>query len=97
MEGFSTSEKYLGKYEIDKDGFVKLGDIARGEIGRQAQYVSRLIDGLLEEYPNLGEGLRFSNVYRNEKATGDYHNYKIHKDSIEEFVKRAKEYYQDSK
>ncbi len=93
MEKFNQPEKYLGKYEVDNEGFVSLGDISRGLIGRQCQYVSRLIDGLDSEYPNLGDSLRFKNVFRDGKGTGNYHDYKIHKDDIEEFVKRAKEYY----
>ncbi len=94
MEDINQPEKYLGKYEIDSKGFVKLGDIAHGLLGRQAQYVSRLIDGLDPDYPNIGQSLRFKDVFGEDgKGTGDYHDYKIHKDSVEEFVKRAKEYY----
>lgn len=83
------------KYKADEEGFVELGDIAHGELNRQTQYVSRLIDKLDSEYPNLGESLRFKNVFREGKGTGDYHSYMIHKDDIEEFVKRAKEYYKE--
>ncbi len=37
-------------------------------------------------YPNLGEGLRFDgHAY-------DYHSLAIHKDDVEEFVRRVKEY-----
>ena len=64
MEEFPKQERYLGKYEIDNEGFVRFGDIARGLLGRQAQYVSRLIDGTDPEYPNLGESIRFKNFFR---------------------------------
>ena len=95
MEGIQLSEKYLGKYEVDKDGFVKLSDIARGLLGRQTQYISRLIDGTDPEYPNLGESFKFSNVFREGKGTGNYYDYKIHKDDVQELVKRIKEYYKE--
>ena len=78
---------------MDEEGFVKLGDIARGELKRQTQYISRFIDNTDPEYPNLGESLKFKNVFREEKGTGNYYDYKIHKDNIEEFVRRVKEYY----
>lgn len=93
MEELNKSERYLGKYEIDEEGFVNLGDIARGLIGRQSQYISRFIDKLDPQYPNLGDSLRLKNVFKEDKGTGSYHDYKIHKDDIEEFVKRVKDYY----
>lgn len=95
MEKINPSEKYFGKYEIDNDGFVRLGDIARGLLRRQTQYVSRFIDNTDSEYPNLGESLRLKNVFREGKGTGNYHDYMIHKDDIDTFVKRVKEYYEE--
>lgn len=95
MEGIQLPEKYLGKYEVDKDGFIKLSDISRGLLGRQTQYISRLIDGTDPEYPNLGESLKLSNVFKEGKGTGNYYDYKIHKDDVEELVKRIKEYYKE--
>jgi len=95
MEELNKSEKYLGKYEIDKEGFVKLGDIARGLLGRQTQYISRFIDKTDLEYPNLGDSLRFKNVFKEDKGTGSYHDYMIYKDDIEEFIKRVKVFYGD--
>ncbi len=95
MEGLNKKEKLFGKYNIDSNGFVNLGDIARGEIKRQAQYISRFVDGLDSEYPNLSDGLVFCNI-KNERtgeSTGNYHEYRIHKDSVDEFVKRVTEYY----
>src|SRR3989338_5286644 len=88
-------EKYLCKYEIDNEGFVKLGDVTRGLLGRQTQYISRFIDNTDSEYPNFVNSLKFKNVFKEgqEKGSGNYYDYKIHKDSIEEFVKRVKNYY----
>lgn len=94
MEKFTPPEKYLGKFEIDSEGFVLLGDIARGLLGRQAQYISSFADGLDGDTPNLSEGLNFKNMLntRTGEATGNFHEYRIHKDDIEEFVKRVTEY-----
>lgn len=94
MEKFNQQEKYLGKYEIDSEGYVCFADIARELLGKQTQYASRLIDGLFpDDYPNLGEGLRFKNVFREGRGTGNYFDYMIYKDDIDEFTKRAKDYY----
>ena len=95
MEESPKIEKYLGKYEIDKEGFVHLGDIARGLLGGQAQYISRFLDGCDPDHsPNLSDSLRVKDVFRDGKPTGNYHDYKIHKDDVEEFVRRVKEFYQ---
>lgn len=79
----------------DAEGFVKIGDLSRRLLGgRQTQYISRLIDRLDSEYEFLGEGLNFKNVFdKNGTGTGSYHDYMLHKDDIEEFVKRVKDYY----
>lgn len=94
MEKFTPPEKYLGKLEIDSEGFVTFGDVARELLGRQAQYISSFADGLDKDTPSLSEGLRFKNMLntRTGEATGNFHEYRIHKDDIEEFVKRVKEY-----
>jgi hypothetical protein len=72
-------------FEADKDGYVKLGDISRRFFkGKQSQYLSRYVDGFfgVDDYPKLGEGLRVKG------DSDNYHNMKIHKDDIDEFVKR---------
>ncbi len=86
---------FLGKYKIDVEGFVNLGDIARGELKRQTQYVSAFADGLDPERPFLGQGLRFASMLnkRTGGATGNYHSYRIHAEDAEEFLKRVEEYY----
>ena len=63
--------------------YIEFGDIARGQCGGQCQYVSRTVDGR-HGYPNLGEGLRFQGT------PSDYHRLMIHKDDVDEFVRRWK-------
>lgn len=70
----------------DTGEFVKFGEIARGRLGQQCQYASRYVDGKIEGYPNLGEGLRFKG------DPGDYHSLEIHREDVEEFVRRVEEY-----
>ena len=74
------------RLQFDAEGFVRFGDVARGLLSQQAQYASRYIDGTVEGYPNLGDGLEFKGDPSN------YHDVKIHKDSVEEFVRRVREY-----
>lgn len=69
----------------DEDGFVLFGPVARSQLGEQCQYASRAIEGRLEGYPSLGDGLRFRNL-----GSGSYHNIRIHEDDIAEFVARYK-------
>ena len=73
-------------YEIDANGFVRFGEVAIGELKQQSQYASRYVNGEIEGYPNLGEGLRF------EGDPSDYHSLRIHQDDIEEFVRRVNDY-----
>ena len=65
--------------------YVCFGDVARGQLDQQCQYASRYVDGRYD-YPNLGVGLRFIG------DACDYHSLQIHKDDVEEFVHRVKEY-----
>ena len=71
----------------DEEGFVPFREVAWTFMeGMQAQYASRYIDGAIPGWPNLGEGLRFKGEASN------YYSVKIHKDDIEEFVKRVRDY-----
>ncbi len=88
------SEEGIKKYEsheerearLEREGFVHFGVVARDILQQQSQYASRYVDGEIPGYPNLGEGLRFDgHAY-------DYHSLAIHKDDVEEFVRRVKEY-----
>lgn len=72
-------------YEIDEKGYVSFGDVS-GFLGQQSQYVCRYVDGMMEEYPKLGEGLRI------EGTSDEYHFMRIHKDDVLEFVSRYKDY-----
>ena len=67
----------------DMKDFVKLGIVSR-LLDRQTQYVSRYIDGSFGN-PNLGGGLRFI------VCTENYHETLIHRDDVDEFVRRIKE------
>jgi len=67
--------------------YTKFGTVSHDKrIGRQSQYVSRFVDGRLDN-PNLGEGLRFNG------SPDDYHSLEIHKDDVEEFIKRVVNHY----
>lgn len=68
----------------DTKDYVLFGDVARNLCGNQCQYVSRYVDGRHGK-PNLGMGLRIIG------DPADYHSLIIHKDDVEEFVKRYKE------
>ncbi len=70
----------------DKD-YVNFGDVARGRLHQQCQYASRYINGEIEGYPNLGEGLRFKG-----NPLTDYHSVLIHKDDVEEFIARYEDH-----
>jgi hypothetical protein len=84
MEKFENKpENLASKYKADENGFVDFGDIARGELRQQSQYASRYLNGKMEGYPNLGDGLRFEGDPLN------YHSLRIHKDDIAEFVQRV--------
>ena len=63
--------------------FVNFGKVARKELGMQAQYASRFVDGRHGE-PNLGDGLRFKGLPK------DYHSLMIEENDISEFVSRVK-------
>lgn len=69
--------------EFNDGGYTHFGDIARERLSQQCQYASRYVTGRHDEYPNLGEGLRFQNL-----DDSNYHAIMIHRDDVEEFVKR---------
>ena len=89
MEFKEKSFQQEPAFETDKDGFVKLGDISRRFFGgKQSQYLSWYVDGFfgIDDYPKLGDGLRVKG------DSDNYHTMMIHKDDINEFVKRYKDY-----
>jgi len=67
-----------------KDEYVNFGDVARQQLGMQCQYASHYL--YPDNDPFLGKGLRF--LWGIE---GDYHSIRIHKDDVEEFIRRVKE------
>ncbi len=73
-------------FNIDENGYVNFGDVARGLLKQQCQYASRYVDGKIEGYPSLGEDLHFQG------DPSEYHELLIHKDDIEEFIRRVREY-----
>ena len=82
-------EDKVEDYSVDE--YVDFGDVSRQQLGEQCQYGSRYIDGYLEGWPNLGEGLRFKG-YDSNGRVNNYHEMKIHKDDVAEFVRRVKAY-----
>jgi hypothetical protein len=67
--------------------YVDFGEVARGRLGQQCQYVSRYVSGVCG-WPVLSAGLRF---------LGDphyYHGLRIHRDDVDEFVRRIEEHQQ---
>lgn len=86
--------------EFNDGGFSSFGDFCRSRLGQQCQYGSRYIDGRLEGYPNLGEGLRFNNGkgYNGEVREfngSDYHSIRIHRDDMNEFERRYRAYQEE--
>lgn len=72
-------------FEADQNGYVNLGDVSRNAFGRQAQHGCRYFYKLIAEatgIPYLGEGLRILGT------TENYHAMKIHRDDIEEAIRR---------
>lgn len=74
----------LKRFETHGD-FLSLGDICRTFLGKQAQYGCPYYCKSTAEkrdYPYLGEGLRITGT------ASDYHGMRIHKDDVEEAVRR---------
>ena len=71
--------------------YIDFGDVSREQLGLQCQYGSRYITGAIDGWPNLGEGLRFTGFDLHGRVN-NYHAMKIHRDDVEEFVRRVKEY-----
>lgn len=79
-------------FEADKDGFVKFGDVSRRLLNKQCQYgVTYAFGDESCDCPNLGEDLRITG------DPGNYHDVKIHKDDIDEFVRRYEAYKNEQK
>lgn len=70
-------------HTVDRDGFIPLGEVARGRLGEQCQYVARYVAGN-DRLPALGQGLRITGTL------ADYHAMRIHSDDADEFVARVR-------
>lgn len=70
------------------DQYVEFGDVAIKRLDMQCQYASRYADLKWKErgHVYLAEGLRIIGT------AAYYHDMKIHKDDVEEFVRRVIEY-----
>ncbi len=81
----APQEHLENEFEPDAEGYVNIR-VASRKIGMQNQYASYFLDGMGGR-PNFGKGLRWK-----EPKFGSYHEIRIHKDDVEEFVRRVKEY-----
>ena len=87
MESIEKPFEQKLTFETNKDGFVRFGDVSRKILNKQCQYgVAYAFGDESCDCPNLGEGLRITG------DPGNYHDVKIHKDDIDEFVKRYRSY-----
>ncbi len=77
------------RLRLDLANYVDFGDVSRQQLGLQCQYGSRYIDGYIDGWPNLGKGLRFIG-FDSGGHINNYHAMKIHRDDVEEFVRRVK-------
>ncbi len=85
MHQILSTAQLREKYKVDNEGFVRFGDIARGEMLTQCQYGSYYVMGDMPEYPNLGLGLRFRNF---ERAKSNYHDLDIHVEDVPVLMER---------
>lgn len=78
-----AQQKVLDSLKTDENGFVALGDVARGLLNQQAQYASEYMDGRSAS-PVLVDGLRVDVDH------SSYHEYRIHSEDAHEFVARVR-------
>lgn len=86
---------FLSKKERrEEESFIRFGDAIRDALEMDSQKAGRYVGGFKEskngeiiDYPLLGEGLRFEG-----DSIMDPNSLKIHKDDVEEFIKRVKNY-----
>lgn len=85
-------EKYQKREPIktpeDKKNYVDFADVSLDYLDTQGQYSGRFVEGMGQEYPNLGHGLRF--WFRG--GYDDFNLLMIHKDNVEEFIRRVKKF-----
>jgi hypothetical protein len=76
---------------MNDNEYVDFGDVARKLLNEQCQYISRYVGGKCDE-KDLGFGLRFMENGKVVTYSDDYHSLKIHKDDVDTFVNRVKQY-----
>ncbi len=77
----------------ESNNYIPFGDAVRA-IGMQCQYACRYlgIDGWTDDYPDFGYDVRVFSTLNLNGITNQYHQIMIHKDDVEKFVTRIKEY-----
>ncbi len=79
------TEKYIENINEEEKDYISFGE-ALGVLG-QSQYVTRPLTNVFpDEYPFLGEGIRYTGSY------DMYHFIKIHKDDVLEYASRYIDY-----
>ena len=76
-------QKVIAKMVPNEDGYVKIGDFVHGLLNQQSQYASEYMDGRSAS-PFLADGLRV------DTTSFSYHEYRIHRDDVHEFVARVR-------
>ena len=79
-----TEQSALNALVVDGDGFVAIGDVTHGLLHQQPQYITSYMDGRKESNPVLVDGLRV------DIESVSYHEYRIHRDDVVEFVARVR-------
>ena len=69
-----------------KSEYIDFGDFSRKHLGLTCQQGSKYVEGVIDNYPELGQGLRFLGNNNN------YHSLKIHKDDVQTFLNRFNDY-----
>ena len=78
-------EKFESEFGPDPEGYVNI-QVASAKLGMQNQHTGYFLEGFGGR-PNFGEGLQWK-----DPEFGNYHQIRIHKDDVEEFVSRVKKY-----
>jgi hypothetical protein len=72
--------RYSSKSMDQDNDYIAFGPIARGKLNNQAQYARHWLRD-----PEVNEGIRWRGDFSN------YHTLEIHKDDVDDLVKRVKE------
>lgn len=72
--------RYSNKSKNQGEDYIPFGPVARGKLNNQAQYARHWLRD-----PEVNEGIRWRGDFSN------YHTLEIHKDDVDDLVKRVKE------